>query len=434
LCKNNSAEDLDRNQSSQKAVIDKAYNLVSQMLLKNDSINSEKDTICGERAGTKRLRHDSTESPQMRTPGEKRKKQIKRTAKADVLNIKDRESDTETLYYGATLAPESVPIIDRVVCPELGKEIVPESFCSQYPAHMEKSVPQHSVIDLNERIDNIQTTPKKQMLQEQVAQKSSPILGGSSRKSTHKTSHCDYSVTIVESPDNSAVPLQTLILNGKSDNCVSASGLINNCEDNVDKSPSLLKIQSGISNSVATGTYKMEDNSQERKRNEKHEQNISHPPEGNRENKNIQADFWKLKPVPNVNINNRNPVDAVNCKLKQTTLSLHSFKKKQDLCTLKEFNGGVRPSVFESSSLVNQISGDCDEETSLEMAIQQSLDKKENVKFVSSESKSPGVRNWRIGSAEDDDDFVLASRNASSSRTSPRQKCVYARTRPSVSR
>jgi hypothetical protein len=430
LCKTNISEDLDRNWSSQKAAIDKAYNLMSQMLLDNDSIHSEKDIICDVQTGTKRLRHDSTESPQMRTPGKKREKQNKRTAKADMLNIKDRESDAETLYYGDTLASESVPIIDRDVCPELRKEIVPETFCSQYPAHLEKSVPQCSVIDLNERIDNIQTTPKKQMLQEQITQKSSPILGGSNRKSTHKTGHCDYSMTTVGSPDNSAVILQTVVLNGKSDNCINTSG----CEDNVDKSPSLLKIQSGISNSVATGAYKMKDNSQDRKRNEKLEQNVSQPLEGYRECNSIQADFWKLKPMPNVSISNRNPVDAMNCKLKQTTLSLHCFSKKQDLCTLKEFNGGVRPGVFETSSLVGQINGNCDEETSLKLAIQESLNEKENMEYVLSENKYPEVRSWKIGFAEDDDDCLLASPNLSGSWTLKRQKRVHARGRSSVSR
>lgn len=435
---NNNSGDLGRNQSSQKSAIYKAYNLASQMVVENDSSNSEKDTVCDVRTETKRLRHNSTERSQMRTPGKRRKKQNKRAAKADVLNMKDRESDTDTLYYGATLAPESIPANDRVVCPGVGKEIVPETFCSQYPAKfsdIEKSVSQVSVVDVKERVDNIHTTPKKQILQEKVTQKHSPILGGSSRKSIPKTAHCDYSVIIVDSPNNSAVPLQTLVPNGKSDTCVSASGLINNCKDYANTSPSLLKIQPGIPNSVATSPYKMDGDSQERKGNEKHEQNISRPLEGNRVNiRNNQADFWKLKPIPGVNINDRNPLDVVNRKLKQTTLSVHSFSRKQDLCTLKEFNGGVRLGAFESSSLVDQINGDCDEETSLTLAIQESLNEKENVESVSSESRSPGVRNERIGSPGDDDDIVLTSPNASSCRTSPRQKCVYTRVRPSVRR
>ncbi|XP_021916977.1 uncharacterized protein LOC110828509 isoform X2 [Zootermopsis nevadensis] len=426
LCKNNGSEDLDRNQSSQKASIDKAYKLVSQMLL--DSTNSEKDTICDVRSGTRRLQHDSVESLQM-TPGKKRKKHNKRTAKADEFNIEDGGSDIETLYYGATLAPESLPVVDRVVCPDLGMERVPETSCSQYPADLEESV-----IDLNERIDNIQTTPKKQVLHEQVTQKYSPVLGGCSRKSTHKTAHCDNSATIVGSPDASAVPLQTLIQNGKSDNCVGASDLITNCEDYVDRSPSLLKIQSGISNPVATGPYKMEDGGEERKRNENHKENVSRPLKHNRENKNIQADFWKLKPVPNTNINNGNPVVAVNRKLKQTILTLHSFPKKQDICTLKEFNGGVRPIAIENSLLVDQINGNCDDETSLKLAIQRSLNDKENIESVSSESKCSGDRNWRIVSAEDKDDFVLEGNSASSSRMSPKQKRVYAAVLSSVSR
>jgi len=405
------------------------------MLLESDNINLEKDTPLDLESGSKRLRLNSTENPQVKKPSKKRKKPKKSTGKANVLNIKDRESDTETLYDGAS---ESVPANERIVCLNVEKEIVPETLCSQYPAKfskLEKSMPEFSGTDQNEKINNIQTTPKKQMSQMEVTQKSSPILGGCSRKSTHKISHGNnYCLPVEDRPDDCPVPSQILILHGKSDTCVTVSRPMNNCEDDVDKSLSLLKNQSGMSNSTAAGVSKVEDNSQEKKRNKKHEENVSYPLEENQNNMNIQTRFWKLKPVPGVNVNNINPLDAGNRKLKQTTLSLASFSKKQDLCTFKEFNGGVRQSAFKSNLLAGQINGNCDEEMSLKLAIQESLNEKENTGSLSLGNKSPRIRNLRVDSAEDDDDYILASPNASYFRTSPRRKCVYARARPPVSR
>lgn len=430
---NNSSEDSDRNlPSGQKTAVDKAYDLVSQMLLENDNIHLEKDKHFDGKSGIKRLGHDTAESQQMRTPGRKRRKQDKDAAKADILNTKERESDAETLYYGATLAPESVSCNERVMRSVVEKEIVPETLCSQYPvkfSDMEESVPQRSSININEKMDNIQTTPKKQMLQDKITRPSSPILGSCNRKSTHKTTHCNnYNVQIIDSPGNNPVTSKTLIRNGKSDNCVTGSSL-HSYKDDANRSPSLLQIEAAKSDSITVGVYKVEDNSQERK-NEKHEQNVLCALEDNQESmKNIRADFWKLKPVPNVNVNLKNSIDVGNRKLKQTTLSVASFSKKQDLCRLKEFNGGVR----QSSSLADQISGTFDEETSIKLAVQESLNEKENTESVLSENKCPGVRNLRTYSAEDDE-FVLESPNASRSRTVPRRKCVYARDRLSVSR
>lgn len=430
---NNSSEDSERNlPPGQKTAVDKAYDLVSQMLLENDSIHLEKDKHFVVKSGIKRLGHETTESPQMRTPGKKRKKRNKDPAKADILNTKDRDCDTETLCYGGILAPESVSCNERVMCSVVEKEIVPEILCSQYPvksSDMEESAPQLSYVNMDEKMDNIQTTPKRQMLQEKITRRSSPILGSCNRKSTHKTTHCNnYNMPIVDSPGNNPVASKTLIPSGKSDNCVTGSSL-HSYKDDANRSPSLLKIEAAKSDAIAVGACKVEDNSQER-RNEKQEQNVLCAMDDNQESmKNVRADFWKLKPVPNVNVNLKNSVDVGNHKLKQTTLSVASFSKKQDLCRLKEFNGGVR----QSSSLADQISGISNEETSVKLALQESLDEKENTESVLSENKCPGVRNLRTDSAEDDD-FVLESPNASLSRTLPRRKCIYARDRPSVSR
>lgn len=430
---NNNSEDSERNlPSGQKTAVDKAYDLVSQMLLENDNIHLEKDKHFGVKSGIKRLGHDTTEIPQMRTPGKKRKKRNKNPAKADILNTKDREGDTETLYYGDTLAPESVSCSERVMCSVAEKEAVPEILCSQYPvksSDMEESVSQLSNVNINEKMHNIQTTPKKQMLQEKITLRSSPILGSCNRKSTHKTTHCNnYNVTVVDSPGNNPVTSKTLMPSGKSDKCVTGSSL-HSYKDDANRSPSLLKIEAGKSDSIAGGAYKVEDNSQERK-NEKREENVLCAVDDNQESrKNIQADFWKLKPMPNVNVNMKNSIDVGNRKLKQTTLSVASFSKKEDLCRLKEFNGGVR----QSSSLADQISGISNEETSVKLAVQELLDEKENTESVLSENKCPGVKYLRTDSAEDDD-FIQESPNASLSWTLPRRKCIYARDRPSVSR
>ncbi|PNF31457.1 hypothetical protein B7P43_G03408, partial [Cryptotermes secundus] len=316
------------------------------MLLENDNIDLEKDKHLGVKSGIKRLEHDRTESPRMKSPGKKRKKRNKDPAKVDILNTKDRESDTETLYYGATLAPES-SCNERVMCSVAEKEMVPEILCSQYPvksSDMEESLPQLSIVNINEKMDNIQTTPKKPMLQEKITRRSSPILGSCNRKSMHKTTHCNnYNVPIVDSPGNNPVTLKTFIPSGKSDNCDTGSSL-QSYKDVANRSPSLLKIEAAKSDSIVVDVHKVEDNSQERK-NEKHEQNVLCAADDNQESmKNIQADFWKLKPIPNVNINMKNCSDVGNRKLKQTTLSVASFSKKHDLCRLKEFNGGVRQS------------------------------------------------------------------------------------------
>lgn len=418
--------------SGPKTAVDKAYDLVSQMLLENDNIHLEKEKHLGVKSGIKRLGHDRTESPQMKTPDKKRKKRNKDPAKVNILNAKVRESDTETLYYGATLAPESVSCNERVMCSVAEKEIVPETLCSQYPvksSDMEESVPQLSNVDINEKMDNIQTTPKKQMLQEKITRRSSPILVSCNRKSTHKTTHCNnHNVPVVDSPGNNPVTLKTFIPSGKSDNCVTGSSL-QSYKDDANRSPSLLKIEAAKSDSIAVGAYKVEDNSQERK-NEKYEQNVLCSLHDNQESmKTIQADFWKLKPIPNVNINMKNSIDVGNRKLKQTTLSIASFSKKHDLCRLKEFNGGVR----QSSSLADQISGISKEETSVKQDAQDPLDEKENTEYVLSENKCPGVRRLRTDSAEDDD-FVLESPDVSHPRTLPRRKCNYVRDRPPVSR
>jgi hypothetical protein len=430
---NNSSEDSDRNlQSSPKTAIIKAYDLVSQMLLDNDVTNMERDEICGVKSGTKRLGLDSADSLQVRAPGRKRKKRNKMASKIGILNVKEKE-DSEDLYYGATLAPESVPANERDVCSVVEQEIVPETLCSVPPtkfSDMENTVPQRN-IDVIETTDHIQTTPKKQVLREKVTQRSSPILGSCARKSTQKiTHHNNSNVTIVVSVHDSSVPSQTAVLNVKSDN---DRTVINNCKGDVDRSPSLLKIQLGVSSSVVPGTDKVEENCQERKK-EKHGQNVAQPMEDNpKSTKVIKADFWKLKPTPHVNVNNRNPVDVRSSRLKQTTLSLACLPKKQDLCTLKEFNGGVRQSAIESSSLAIEIDDDRDEETSLKVAIQESLNEKEKRELGPSEDKSPGIQNPNVNSAEDDD-FVLASPDALHPRTSPRRKHILTRDRPAVIR
>jgi hypothetical protein len=429
----NASEDSDRNlPSGQKTAVDKAYDLVSQMLLENDTINLEKRKPLSVKSGIKRLGHDTTESPRMRTPDKKRKKRNKVSAKADILTTKDIESDIETLYFGTTLAPESISYNERVVCSDKEKEIVPETLCSQYPVKfsgMEKSAPQLSDINVNAMMDNIQTTPKKQTLQAKITRRSSPILGNCNRKSTYKITHCNnYNMTVVDSPDNNPVSLKTLVPSDKSDDYVTVSSL-RSYKGDANRSPSLLKIEAGKSDSIAVGAYKEEDNNHERK-NEKREQNVVRALENNQESmKNIQADVWKLKPVPNMNVNLKNCIDVGNHKLKQTTLAVASFSKKQDLCRLKEFNGGVR----QNRSLADQVTGISAEETALKLAIQESLNEKENTESVSLENRSPGVRNLRTDSAEDDD-LVLASPDASCSRTSPRRKCSHARDRPSVSR
>jgi hypothetical protein len=430
---NNTSEDSDKNiPSGQKTAVDKAYDLVSQMLLENDNINLVKDKPVGVKSGIKRLEHDTTDSPWMRTPDRKRMKQNKVTAKADILTIKDRESDIETVYCGTTLAPESISFNERIMCLGKEKEIIPETLCSEYPvkfSDVEKSVPQLSGINVNEKMDSIQTTPKKQMLQAKVTQRSSPILGGCNRKSTHKTTYCNnYNMTAVESPGNNPMTSNTIMLSDKSGDCVTGSSL-HRYKDDANRSPSLLKIDAGKSDSVAVGASKVEDNSLERK-NEKCEENVICGLEDNEESRKIiHADFWKLKPVPNMDINMKNSVDVGNRKLKQTTLAVASFSKKQDLCRLKEFNGGVR----QSRSLADQSTSICSEETALKLAIQGSVNEKENAKSVSLGNKSSGERSLKTDSAADDD-LVLGSPDASCPRTSPRRKCFYARDRPSVSR
>lgn len=432
---NNSSEDSDRNlESSPKTAIVKAYDLVSQMLLDDDVTNIERDEMCGVKSGIKRLGLDYAKSQQVRTQGKKRKKQNKMAAKADILSVKEREEGMEDLYYGVTLAPESVPANKRDVCSDVEHEIVPETLCclpSTKFIDMEKTVPQLNDIDIIEKADHIQTTPKKQVLQEKVTQRSSPILGGCGRKSAHKLAHSNnYNMTTVDSPPDSPVLSQTVVLNVNSDNDPS---VISNCRSDVDRSPSLLKIQPGVSSSVVPGTDKMEENGQER-RNEK-QQNFLQPVEDTaKSTKVIKADFWKLIPTPHGNVSSRNPVDVKSCKLKQTTLSLACLPKKLDLSTLKEFNGGVRQSAFGSSSLADEINGACDEETSLKLALQESLNEKENRESGPSDNKSPGIKNLKSDSAEDDDDLVPASPNALHPQTSPRQKPIHTRDRPAVAR
>jgi len=433
---NNSSEDSDRNlESSPKTAIVKAYDLVSQMLLDDDITNIERDEMCGMKTGIKRLGLDYVKSQQVRTPGKKRKKQNKMAAKVDILSVKEREEGMEDLYYGVTLAPESVPANKRDVCSDVEQEIVPETLCCLSPtkfSDMEKTVPQLKDIDVIEETDHIQTTPKKQVLWEKVTQRCSPILGGSGRKSTHKIAYCNNcNVTTVDSPHDSPVLSQTAILNVNSDNDPS---VISKCKGDVDRSPSLLKVQPGASGLVVPGKDKMEENGQEM-RNERHGQNVLQPVEDKAKSvKVIKADFWKLKPTPHGNVSSRNPVDTRSCRLKQTTLSLACAPKKQDLSTLKEFNGGVRQSAFGSSSLADEITGDFDEETSLKLALQESLNEKENRESGSSDDKSPGIRNLKSDSAEDDDDLVPASPSALHPQTSPRQKPIHTRDRPAVAR
>lgn len=431
---NNSSEDSDRNlESSPKTAIVKAYDLVSQMLLDDDITNIERDEMCGVKSGIKQLRLDYAKSQQVRTPGKKRKKQKKMAAKVDILSVKEREEGMESLYYGVTLAPESVPTNKRDVCSDVEHEIVPETLCclphTKF-SDMEKTVPQLNDIDVNEKTDHIQTTPKKQVLQEKVTQRSSPILGGCGRKSAHKIAHGNnYNVTTVDSPHDSPVLSQTVILDVKSDNDPRA---ISNCKGDVDRSPSLLKIQPGVSSSVVQGTDKMEENGQER-RNEKQQNVLQSVEDTAKSTKVIKADFWKLVPTPHGNVSSRNPVDVRSCRLKQTTLSLACLPKKQDLSTLKEFNGGVRQSALGSSSLADEINGACDEETSLKLALHESLNEKENRESGPSDDNSPGIRNLKSDSAEDDD-LVPASPNALHHQTSPRQKPIQTRDRPAVAR
>lgn len=433
---NNSSEDSDRNlESSPKTAIVKAYDLVSQMLLDDDMTNIERDEMCGLKSGVKRLGLEYVMSQQVRTPGKKRKKQNKMAAKVDILSVKEREEGVEDMYYGVTLAPESVPANKRDVCSDVEQEIVPETLCCLPPTKFsdtEKTVPQLNDIDVIEKTDHIQTTPKKQVLQEKVTQGSSPILGGCGRKSAHKIAHCgNYNVTTVESPRDGPVLSQTAILNVKSDNDPS---VISNCKGDADRSPSLLKIQPGASSSVVPGKDKMEENDQEM-RNEKRGQNVLQPVEDKaKSTKAIKADFWKLKPTPQGNVSNRNPGDVRSCRLKQTTLSLACLPKKQDLSTLKEFNGGVRQSASGSSSLTDEISGGCDEEISLKLALQESRNEHKNRESGPSEDKSPGIRNLKSGSAEDDDDdLVPASPNALHPQTSPR-KPIHTRDTSAVAR
>jgi hypothetical protein len=196
----------------------------------------------------------------------------------------------------------------------------------------------------------------------------------------------------------------------------------------------LLKIQPGASSLVVPGKDKMKENDQEMT-NEKHGQNVLQPVDDKAKNtKVIKADFWKLRPMPHGNVSNRNPGDVRSCRLKQTTLSLACVPKKQDLSTLKEFNGGVRQSVFGSSALADEISGECDEETSLKLALQESLNENKSRELGPSDDKSPGIRNLKSDSAEDDDDLVPASPNALHPQTSPRQKPIHTRDRPSIAR
>jgi hypothetical protein len=432
---NNSSEDSDINlQSSPNTAIVKAYDLVSQMLLENNVTNMESDEICGVKSGSKPLGLDSAENLQVRTPVRKRKKQNKMASRVDTLNVKEK-GDMKDLYYGATLAPESVPANERNVCSNVAHRIVPETLCSLPHtkfSYMENTVPQLNDIYVTEAADHIQTTPKKQALQEKVTRRSSPILGSCGRKSTHKITHCNNSnVTIDDSAHDNPVLSQTVILNIKSDN---DRTVINNCKGDVDRSPSLLKIQLGVSSSVVPGTDNVEENCQERKK-EKHGQYVSQTVEDNtKSTKVIKADFWKLKPTPHVNVNNRKPGDVRSCRLKQTTLSLACLPRKQDLCTLKEFNGGVRQSAIEGGLLADEISGDHGEEMSLKLAIQESLNGNENRELGRSQDKSPGIRNPKVDSAEDDDDLVLASPDASHPLTSPRQKHIHTRDRPAVIR
>jgi len=433
---NNSSEDSDRNlESSPRTAIVKAYDLVSQMLLDDDITNIDRDEMCGTKSGIKRLGIDYAKSQQVRTLGKKRKKQNKMAAEVDISSVKEREEGMEDLYYGVSLAPESVPANKKDVCSDVEQEIVPETLCCLSPAKfndMEKTVPHLNDIDVTEKTDHIRTTPKKQVLQEKITQRSSPILGGCGRKSTHKIAHCNnYNVTTVDRPRDSPVLSQTAILNVKSDNDPST---ISNCKSGADRSPSLLKIQPGASSLVVPGKDKMKENDQEMT-NEKHGQNVLQPVDDKAKNtKVIKADFWKLRPMPHGNVSNRNPGDVRSCRLKQTTLSLACVPKKQDLSTLKEFNGGVRQSVFGSSALADEISGECDEETSLKLALQESLNENKSRELGPSDDKSPGIRNLKSDSAEDDDDLVPASPNALHPQTSPRQKPIHTRDRPSIAR
>ncbi|XP_069680705.1 uncharacterized protein [Periplaneta americana] len=407
---NNSQESDKNTQPGQNVAVAKAYNLVSQMLLDNNSITENE--YQEDKNGTKRLRHESGDYPQIRTLGGKRSK-----PNTETLRTKDRKNDAEILCYGETLVPDSALTDEK----DVKKEIIPETLCSQNTAKFYNT---EIALDCNkatkiENKDDTESTPKKQVSQVNRTKMSSPILGGSCRKVPHRTTYCNSSILPGGSPTDSFKSNQAPVVCGKSNSSMFA------CE-NV-RSPSLLKIQSVMSHSL--GVVEDDNNLEE---NEKKEQNISyHTLDKQDDNKKVQADYWKLKPTPSASSRESER------KLKQTTLSLARFVKKQDLCTLKEFNGGVRQSVHEDDSSTDKISCDFDEDVSLQLAIQNSIQEKENVNSFLPHVAKTVDENLKLESVgdddDDDDDFVLTSPN-DHSRTSPQRNSGYIRMRTRATR
>lgn len=366
LSMNNGSEDFENNfQTEQHPVVAKAFNLVSQMLLGDEK-----------KFGIKRELQDSTGNDKVRSPGRKKKK----LKKVDILGLKETKKEADVLLSGEVLIPETIPTAEE------GRNLFTRN----------KPVPE--TLDCTERImlirEDNESTPKKQATR--IAEASSPILGGSNKKSC-------LNGYINSSPQDDSSDECTLTY--ESVKMASKISLES-------KSPSLLKSEPCISNVVHET-----DKSQESNANKNAAKLETKAPSVRNSKENVkkaQADFWKLK-----SLSHSSGTEAGNRKLKQTTLSLARLPKKNDLSTLKEFNGGVRQSMNESDSLADRINGDCDEETSLQLAIQESLNGNENTE------EEVETRNSTVESTEEDDDFIFKSPKARHKKFNPRIRNLF---------
>ncbi|KAJ9590853.1 hypothetical protein L9F63_016097, partial [Diploptera punctata] len=359
------SEDFDSS-SQADPVVAKAFNLVSQMLLGDER-----------KIRTKRERQDSSGSEHMRTPGKKKKK-----LNRDILNLKG----TNLLLNEEIIVPETLPAVEeKNSC--LRNECVPETLdCVEGIMHMNNM--KHN----NNNLDGIETTPKKQSTL--IAEADSPILGNNNKKSACLSSH------IIFSPQKDSSDECTLTYEPVKTPVASALET---------KSPSLLKPQ------ITTSSIVEPEMSQESKakKNVKVETNLTVIVNNTKETvKRTKADYWKLQSL------HSSSVEGGNRKLKQTKLSLARYPKKNDLSTLKEFNGGIRQSRNEGNFFGDRINGDCDEDTSLQLAIQESLNGKENLEEIIAGNLSNDF-------TEDDEDFVFQSPEARVKKVHPRLKNLF---------
>ena len=330
---------------------------MSQMLLGNDA-KQEKKQECQQFTGNK--------------AGEK----MNIVHKLDSVVQTEDKHKTDNILHGDILIPESF---------RRGEERNLVMKTEPIPETLDSEEDFRNMIH-NENVRKIDLTPKKKT--SKLTEVTSPILGGSAKKTT-------LNISLTSSPQEDSSDEHTLTYEP-----VKVSGTLDKKHL---KSPSLLKAQSNTSSVVVSETDKSQQ-ANAKKNNVTLEEVVPVRLKSSKENmRKVQADFWKLQSASHSSTEGRNR------RLKQTTLSLACYPKKNDLSALKEFNGGVRQSMNESEVLADKINGDCDEETSLKLAIRESLNR----------------RNVEDKSTEDDEDFVFKSPRTRRKRLRPKTRNLF---------